>query len=59
MKVYQLQVGNMQNFTYVLEDEETKESVIIDPSWDLELSSGNHRKKRSKSQIHHKHTSSF
>ena len=37
MKVYQLQVGNMQNFTYVLEDEPTKESVIIDPSWDLEL----------------------
>ena len=37
MKVHQLQVGNMQNFTYVLEDEETKESVIIDPSWDLEL----------------------
>lgn len=37
MKVYQLQVGNMQNFTYILEDEETKESVIIDPSWDLEL----------------------
>ncbi|MHB8601122.1 MAG: MBL fold metallo-hydrolase [Nitrosotalea sp.] len=37
MKVYQLQVGNMQNFTYVLEDEATKESVIIDPSWDLEL----------------------
>jgi len=37
MKVYQLQVGTMQNFTYVLEDEETKESVIIDPSWDLEL----------------------
>lgn len=37
MKVHQLQVGNMQNFTYVLEDEDTKESVIIDPSWDLEL----------------------
>jgi len=37
MKVHQLQVGNMQNFTYVLEDEATKESVIIDPSWDLEL----------------------
>ena len=37
MKVHQLQVGNMQNFTYVLEDEETKESVIIDPSWDLEM----------------------
>jgi glyoxylase-like metal-dependent hydrolase (beta-lactamase superfamily II) len=37
MKVYQLEVGNMQNFTYVLEDDETKEAVIIDPSWDLDL----------------------
>jgi len=37
MKVYQLEVGNMQNFTYVLEDEETKDAIIIDPSWDLDL----------------------
>jgi glyoxylase-like metal-dependent hydrolase (beta-lactamase superfamily II) len=37
MKVHQLQVGNMQNFTYVIEDEETKDAVIIDPSWDLDL----------------------
>ncbi len=37
MKVYQIEVGNMQNFTYILEDEETEESLIIDPSWDLEL----------------------
>ncbi|MFZ0185137.1 MAG: MBL fold metallo-hydrolase [Nitrosotalea sp.] len=37
MIVHQLEVGNMQNFTYVLEDEETKEAVIIDPSWDLDL----------------------
>lgn len=37
MKVYQLEVGNMQNFTYVLEDEDTREAVIIDPSWDLDL----------------------
>ena len=36
MKVHQIEVGNMQNFTYVLEDE-TKESVIIDPSWNLDL----------------------
>ena len=36
MRVHQIQVGNMQNFTYVLEDEETRESVVIDPSWDLE-----------------------
>jgi len=37
MKVHQLEVGNMQNFTYVLEDEGTREAVIIDPSWDLDL----------------------
>ena len=29
MKVYQLQVGNMQNFTYVLEDEDTKEDDYL------------------------------
>ena len=36
MKVHQLEVGDMQNFTYVLEDEETSEAVVIDPSWDLQ-----------------------
>ncbi len=36
MIVHQLQVGNMQNFTYVLEDEETSEAIILDPSWDLD-----------------------
>ena len=36
MKVYQLEVGGMQNFTYVLEDEQTSDAVIIDPSWDLD-----------------------
>ena len=35
MKVHQIQVGNMQNFTYIVEDEDTCESVLIDPSWDL------------------------
>ena len=35
MKIHQIQVGNMQNFTYIVEDEETQESIIIDPSWDL------------------------
>jgi len=35
MKVHQIQVGNMQNFSYVVEDEDTRESIIIDPSWDL------------------------
>ncbi len=35
MKVYQIPVGNMQNFTYLVEDEDTCESILIDPSWDL------------------------
>jgi hydroxyacylglutathione hydrolase len=36
MKVHQIQVGNMQNFTYLVEDEDTNEGIIIDPSWDLD-----------------------
>jgi len=36
MKVHQIQVGNMQNFTYVVEDEETNEAILIDPSWELD-----------------------
>jgi len=35
MRVHQIQVGNMHNFSYVVEDEDTRESIIIDPSWDL------------------------
>lgn len=35
MKVHQIQVGNMQNFTYIVEDDNTNEAIIIDPSWDL------------------------
>ncbi|MBI2642882.1 MAG: MBL fold metallo-hydrolase [Nitrosarchaeum sp.] len=36
MKVHQIPVGNMQNFTYVVEDEDTNEGIIIAPSWDLD-----------------------
>ena len=36
MKVLQIPVGQMANFTYIVADEETDEAVIIDPSWDLE-----------------------
>jgi len=36
MKVHQIQVGNMQNFTYILEDEDTNTAIVLDPSWDLE-----------------------
>jgi glyoxylase-like metal-dependent hydrolase (beta-lactamase superfamily II) len=35
MKVHQIQVGNMQNFSYIVEDEDTCDAIIIDPSWDL------------------------
>ena len=35
MKVHQISVGSMQNFSYILEDEETSEAIILDPSWDL------------------------
>lgn len=35
MIVHQIQVGNMQNFSYIVEDEDTGEAIIIDPSWDL------------------------
>lgn len=36
MIVHQIPVGNMQNFTYVVEDDDTSEGIVIDPSWDLE-----------------------
>lgn len=36
MIVHQIQVGSMQNFCYIVADEETSECIIIDPSWDLE-----------------------
>jgi hydroxyacylglutathione hydrolase len=36
MKVIQLLVGQMANFTYILADEETGKAAVIDPSWNLE-----------------------
>jgi len=36
MKVHQIDVGKMQNFTYIIEDEETGEAIILDPSWNLD-----------------------
>ena len=36
MIVHQVPVGNMQNYTYILEDEGTSEGIIIDPSWELD-----------------------
>ena len=36
MKVHQILVGSMQNFAYVVEDNDTNEGIVIDPSWDLD-----------------------
>jgi len=36
LKVLQIPVGQMANFTYVIADEETDEAAVIDPSWDIE-----------------------
>lgn len=36
MKILQIPVGQMANFTYIIADEETDEAAVIDPSWDLE-----------------------
>ena len=36
MKIHQIEVGNMQNFTYILEDEDTGEAIVLDPSWNLD-----------------------
>ena len=36
MRVHQVEVGNMANFTYILEDEESGEAIIVDPSWNLD-----------------------
>lgn len=36
MRIVQISVGNMQNFSYVIYDEHDKVGVVIDPSWELE-----------------------
>ncbi|MDA4115402.1 MAG: MBL fold metallo-hydrolase [Thaumarchaeota archaeon] len=34
MKVFQIPVGNMQNFVYLVEDEKSKEAMAIDSGWE-------------------------
>ena len=36
MRVEQFIVGDMQNFTYVIIDEENHSAIVVDPSWDLD-----------------------
>src|SRR5215472_4830146 len=36
VKIVQIPVGQMANFTYILADENSRDAVVIDPSWDLE-----------------------
>jgi len=35
MIVHQIPVGPMQNFSYIVVDADSRESIIIDPSWNL------------------------
>jgi hydroxyacylglutathione hydrolase len=35
--IYQLKVGNMANFTYIISDIQTHLAAIVDPSWDLQV----------------------
>src|SRR5918999_1893715 len=35
-KIFQLHVGPMANFTYIIANEQNNDAIIIDPSWDLE-----------------------
>src|ERR687889_2776631 len=37
VKTEQFLVGQMANFTYIIVDEKNKDSIIVDPSWDLEV----------------------
>ncbi len=36
MKVFQIPVGPMQNFVYLVEDEESREAMVIDSGWEIE-----------------------
>ena len=36
MKVFQIPVGPMQNFAYLVEDEESREAMAIDSGWETD-----------------------
>jgi glyoxylase-like metal-dependent hydrolase (beta-lactamase superfamily II) len=36
LKIMQIEVGQMANFTYIIADNESGDAAIIDPSWDLD-----------------------
>lgn len=35
LSLHQLQLGDFDNFVYILADPETKDAVVIDPAWDV------------------------
>jgi hydroxyacylglutathione hydrolase len=37
VKIEQFLVGEMDNFTYIIIDEKNRNSIVVDPSWDLEI----------------------
>jgi len=36
MRVFQIPVGSMQNFVYLVEDERSREAMAIDSGWETE-----------------------
>jgi len=36
MKVYQIPVGSMQNFVYLVEDERSREAMVVDSGWETQ-----------------------
>ena len=36
MILIQIPVGDMENFSYIIADEETKEAAVVDPGFDYE-----------------------
>ena len=59
MIVHQIPVGQMQNFTYVVYDESTRECIIIDPSWDLEKVMDVIKKQITQTHLYSKYTPSL
>jgi hydroxyacylglutathione hydrolase len=36
VKVFQIPVGNMQNFAYMVEDEQSREAMVVDSGWETQ-----------------------
>ncbi len=37
LRIRQLEIGPMQNFVYIVADAETRQAVVVDPAWNIDL----------------------